>query len=150
MAEEWWHGYFAVIRLNIGAGNWANLQDLYEAMGTHECPFPCFNNHWRTRLDGDAVIYESLFDPDEVSVQAFKELLADTFGVSVEDIYHTVDSASYSGDTTTIWAFYYDAIEEGKDRFQVERFGNGHAWELSRQEALGYVKLYQDEWDPEE
>ena len=60
-----WHGYFVIERLNIGAGNWASLLALIEALGTHDSPMPANNTHDRTRPDGDAAIYESLFEPDE-------------------------------------------------------------------------------------
>jgi hypothetical protein len=74
-----WHGYFVVERLNPGDANWSGLRSLYLAMGTHDSAFPCNNTHIRARMDGGAVIYESLFDPAEVSIPAFKQLLADAF-----------------------------------------------------------------------
>jgi hypothetical protein len=144
-----WHGYFVVERLNIGAGNWASLQALFEAMGTHDSPFPCFNNHRRARLDGDAVIYESKFDTEEVSIPAFKQLLADEFSVPVEDVLHTIGAEDYAGYGTTVWTFYYDEIVPGEDRFKVERFGGGGSWQESRAEGAGYLILYADQWEEE-
>lgn len=140
------HTYFSVERQNISVGNWAALQALFEGMGTQGSRFPMYNNHKRTRLDGDAVIYESLFDTSEVSLEAFKQLLADEFGVDVGDIDNTQSSTSYGGGTTVIWQFAYNAI----DRFKVGRFGGGGAtWQQSRSECLGYLAVNAAQWEPE-
>ena len=145
-----WHGYIVIERLNIGIGNWGALVTLFEQMGTHSSTMPAENTHDRTRLDGNAVIYESLFDPDEVSIDQFKELLAGEFGVSVEDILNTTEIVSYGNGETTIWTFYYDEIIPGEDRFLVERFGQGGAWIESGDECRAYLKLYADQWEADE
>lgn len=142
-----WHGYFVVERGTIGGGNWDTLRVLFEAMGTHDATLPAYNNHRRTRLDEDAVIYESRFDTSEVSIAAFKQLLADEFGVDVNDIEHTIDSASYAGGSTTIWSFLYNAIE----RFSVGRFGaGGSTWQQSGDECRGYLAANRAEWEQDD
>lgn len=141
-----WHGYFVVERQNISADNWAALQVVFESMGTLGSRFPCYNNHQRTRVDGDAVIYESRFDTEEVSVAAFKQLLADEFGVPLENIAHQTDTTTYADTETAIWQFLYNDVE----RFKVERFGaGGSIWQQSGDECRGYLALYRDEWDLE-
>lgn len=140
-----WQGYFVAERLNIGAGNWAQLQALFEDMSTLDSKFPAWNNHKRTRLDGDAVIYESQFDTDEVSGAAFRQLLADEFGVLVDDIDQQTSQDDYAGIGTTVWTYSYDAIE----RFIVRRFGKGGTWGESRAECLGYLKANATEWEQE-
>lgn len=137
------HIYFVVERQNIGIGNWNALIELFEAMGTKGSSMPASNLHWRTRLDGDAVIYESMFDTEEVSIAAFKQLLADEFGVLIADIEIVVDSDSYAGGTTTTWQFMYNAV----NRFKVERFGGGGAtWKQSGDECRKYLSINQEEW----
>jgi len=135
-----------VERGQIGVGNWDALIALFKAMGTHDNPFPCHNNHDRARLDGDAVIYESLFDPDEVSIEAFKQLLADEFAILVEDIEHTTAQDDYAGHGTTVWTFLYNAVV----RLAVRRFGRGGTWQESGDECRGYLVLYRDEWETEQ
>lgn len=141
-----WHGYFVVERETISAGNWDALRALFEAMGTLDSNFPAYNNHKRTRLDGDAVIYESNFNPGEVSIEEFKQLLADEFGVPVEEIGDVETSDDYAGHGTATWTFSYNLI----DRFIVRRFGGGGTWQESGDECRGYLKLYQAEWEPAE
>jgi hypothetical protein len=140
------HTYIVVERATIGSGNWVALRALFEAMGTHDSAFPAHNNHKRTRLDGEAVIYESAFDPAEVSLAAFKELLADEFGVDVEDIEHNTSAEDYAGYGTTVWEFLYNAVV----RFTVRRFGGGGTWAESRAEVLGYLALNGEAWESDE
>lgn len=137
-----WHGYIVVERGTVGGGNWAALCELYETMGTHDSGFPCENTHDRTRMDGDAVIYESRFDPNEVSIESFVALLAGEFGVAVGDIEHTTAVVRYGGYDTTMWEFLYNAIV----RFSVRRFGRGGTWEQSRNECLGYLAANRAAW----
>lgn len=138
-----WHGYFVVERGTIGAVNWTTLQGLFEAMGTAGSDFPAHNNHKRPRLDGDAVIYESQFDTAEVSIPAFKQLLADEFDVDVGDIDHTIGSDDYAGYGTTVWEFLYNAVM----RFTVRRYGGGGTWDESRQECVGYLIANNVAWE---
>ncbi len=138
-----WHGYIVIERGTVGAGNWSSLQTLFEDMGTHQCPYPCWNTHWRARLDGDAVIYESKFDPDEVSVDSFKELLADEFGVDAGDIEHTTAKADYAGHGTTVWEFLYGGVV----RFVARRFGQGGDWTASGDECRAYLIENMEEWE---
>ena len=148
-----WRGYFCCKRLNIGIGNWTQLKGIFEGMGTQKetdepsdspvSNFPAYINHWRERLDGDAVIYESQFEPGEVSGLKFRQLLADEFGVDIQDIDQEITQDDYAGYGTTVWTYSYGVLE----RFIVRRFGGGPAtWEQSRLETLGYLKLYAAEW----
>ena len=113
-------------------------------MGTHDSPYPMWNTHLRTRNDGDAELYESRFDPNEVSIESFKQFLADEFGVPVEGIDHTTDVTSYGDYETTVWEFLYDSIV----RFTTRRFGRGGPWGESNNEQVAYLILYQSEWEP--
>jgi hypothetical protein len=140
-----WHGYYVSERLNISEANWDALIALFDAMGTSGSPFPAYNNHKRTRLDGDAVIYESQFNPGEVSGAAFRQMLADEFGVDVEDITQVITSDDYVGLGTTVWTYSYNAIE----RFIVRRFGGGSTWRQSRLECLGYLAANSEAWNGE-
>lgn len=141
------HTYFVVERLNIGIGNWSALVSLFDAMGTHDSTLPAHNTHWRTRLDGNAIIYESLYDSEEVSITAFKQLLANEFGVAIDDILHILSNEDYAGYGTTVWVFYYDSIDIGKDRFRVERFAPGGSWNDSREECIAYISTYAQLWE---
>lgn len=144
-----WHGYFVVERGAVGINNWNHLIQVFEEMGTHKSPMPARNTHWRTRLDGDAGIYESAFESGEVGLKGFKELLAAEFDVPVEDIQAIASEASYAGGFTRVWEYHYPI--GGDLRFTARRFGGGAAnWGQSRLECLGYLALYQNEWEEAE
>jgi hypothetical protein len=136
------HIYFAVQRQEIGANNWAALLDTFENMGTADSPMPAWNTHWASFDEGNTVIYESVFDTAEVSIAAFKDLLATEFGIDVEDIAHDIGAENYAGHGTTTWQFKYNDV----DRFKILRFGGGAAtWAKSQAEARGYT-LGQEEY----
>lgn len=138
-----WHGYFVVERQNLGDGNWIDLLLTFKEMGTTGSRFPMYNNHHRVRLDGNAIIYESNFNPGEVTVAGFKQLLADEFGVAIEDIDDDRSQESYAGYTTPVWEFLYGALS----RFTVRRFGGGDDWDTSNLECLGYLSQNLNEWE---
>lgn len=139
-----WHGYFVVERGEIGVGNWDTLLNMFVNIGTHHSDFPAYNNHHRTRLDNDAVIYESNFDPTEVSIADFKRLLALAFSVPAEEIDDTQTVVSYSsGNETVVWEFLYDALV----RFNIRRFGRSGDWFISGDECRGYLSLYRALWE---
>ena len=140
-----WHGLFVAERLSISAANWAQLQALFEDMGTIGSKVPAINNHKRTRLDGDALIYESRFDPLEVTGAAFRQMLADEFGVPVGDIAQITTQDDYAGHGTIVWTYSYTAV----DRFIVRRFGGGISGRMeSLGECLGYLAVNQALWEP--
>lgn len=140
-----WHGYIVIERGTVGIGNWTSLIAVFEGMGTHDSAFPAENTHDRPRLDGDAVIYESAFDPTEITIEQFKELLAAEFGLDVADIEHTIGAEDYAGYGTTVWEFLYSGVV----RFLVRRFGQGGTWPQSRLECLGYLAANSAEWEAE-
>ena len=138
-----WHGYFVVERNEIGINNWNALVAIFDGMGTSDSKFPAYNLQKRVRLDGNAVLYESQFDSEEVSGQAFRQLLADEFGIPVESIVWSTVEDDYAGYGTTTWLYLYNDIL----RFTVRRFGQGQEWDISRKECIGYLVLYSDLWD---
>ncbi|MHC4621042.1 MAG: hypothetical protein ACYTEQ_25120 [Planctomycetota bacterium] len=139
-----WHGYFVVERQNIGSGNWASLRALFEMMGTHDSLIPAYNNHFRARLDGDAVIYESQFNPTEVTIDEFKQLLADEFSVPIGDIQDVQSVVSYTSVyETAVWEFFYSAVL----RFTVRRFGRGGDRLVSLAETHAYFAANLAAWE---
>jgi len=68
-----WHGYFAVEDLNLSDAQRDTLVEVLKKLGPDTHPQPACLNHWRTRLDGDAAIFEALFDGDMLTVDAFKD-----------------------------------------------------------------------------
>lgn len=144
MADTW-HGYIVIERNTLGDGNWDALVAVFDNMGNLTGSFPQYCTQKRASLDGNAVIYESAFNPSEVSVDEFKQFLADEFSVDVADIEDTQSVVSYGDYDTAVWVFAYPI--SGDDRFTVRRFGRGETWGISRNECIGYLSANIEDWE---
>ena len=101
-------------------------------------------NHWRTRLDSDAAIFEALFDEDNLTVAWFKARLGAIFGVDPETIDHTTNQVQFVNRNTPIVVF----ARGGTNYLRMALFGGiGATWEQSRIEVLGYLAANQADWE---
>jgi hypothetical protein len=114
-------------------------------MGPRNDPQPAYNNHWRTRLDNQAAIFEANFLEDNLTIQRFKEILGNIFNVDPDTIDHDTNQVSFSpGGNTPLVTF----IHGGQNKIRVALFGGvGAAWQGSRREVLGYIKANLEDWE---
>ena len=141
------HFYLGVINLNLNATQRGLLIDALKALGPASNKQPARLNHWRVRLDDEAIILEAAFNEENLTVASFKTRLAALFGVDAGDIGHSTGGQSYAGGITNVVTFSYNAV----DRIRFALFGGAAAtWADSGNECRGYLKLYSDEWEPEE
>jgi len=139
-----WHGYIGLENLNLNASQKAALIAAIKSLGP-SCQ-PCHLNHWRTRLDDEAVLFEALFDNNSVGIQAFKNRLGTIFGVDPATINHTAVTQSFAGGTTPVVTFSLG----GMDYIRLALFGGiGTGWWDSGDECRGYLALYRGEWENE-
>jgi hypothetical protein len=140
-----WHGYFGIEDLNLTANQRAILIDVLRNMGPRNDPQPAYNNHWRTRLDNQAAIFEANFLEDNLTIQRFKEILGNIFNVDPDTIDHDTNQVSFSpGGNTPLVTF----IHGGQNKIRVALFGGvGAAWQGSRREVLGYIKANLEDWE---
>lgn len=142
-----WHGYFGIENLNLDAEQRGALVDALRALGPAEDRSPARLNHWRTRLDGDAAIFEALWNPANITVDAFKQRLGAIFEVDPASIDHALATHPFTPTrTTTIVTF----SRTGTDYLRVALFGTlGSSWPDSGAEARAYIALHLEEWDEE-
>ena len=139
-----WHGYFAIEDINLTDNQRDTLVDVLKALGPATNPQPACLNHWRTRLDGDAAIFEALFNADMLTVDAFKQRLAAIFGIEPETIDHTLTIFHFGPGSTPVVVFSRD----GTDYLRMALFGGPDAtWEESGDECRAYLALYSEEWE---
>ena len=101
---------------------------------------PAHRNHWRIRLDGNAGIFEAMFNDANLSVQAFKNKLGSAFGIDPATI-SSVNSNTAYGPMVT---FACSAV----DRLRMILFGGASpTWEKSRQAVVQYLKANAAEWE---
>jgi hypothetical protein len=82
-----WQGYFYIENLGLNAQQKSTLVSALQSWGQHnDAPNPRDRNHWRVRLDGEAVIFEAVFEADNLTVPSLRSRLANLFGVNAEQI----------------------------------------------------------------
>ncbi len=143
------HHYIGIESLALNATHRAILIDAIKALGPTSGPSPARMNHWRVRLDGEAIILEAAFNPLNIDVGSFKTRLAALFGVNRDDISSRNQSHNYSGEPpdTLIITFAHNEV----DRIRVALFGGPAAtWDQSGNECRGYLAANREEWEPEE
>ena len=144
------HLYFAIENLNLNDTQRAALVDALRALGPATARQPAYLNHWRTRLDGQAAIFEALWDEDRITIEVFKQRLGTIFGVSWVTIGHSVQLVTFATRQTAIVTF----SRTGTDYLRVAFFGypggeDWPTWQESGDECRAYLALYAAEWESE-
>ena len=141
-----WHGYFAIEDLNLTDAQRDTLVDVLKALGPDSHPSPACLNHWRTRLDGDAAIFEALFREDMLTVDAFKQRLGAIFGVDPATIDHTLTIFHFGDGDTPVAVF----SRSGVNYLRMALFGGVNAtWQESGDECRAYLAANLAEWEAE-
>lgn len=143
------HVYLAIQDLGMTTSQRTTLWAVIKLMGAdNNDPQPARRNHHRDRQDGMMRIVEANFTEDELSVGAFKDRLADTFGVSAA----TIDDAAGDNLYGRFWTFSRSAV----NYFRLGVFGHPGVglgmpdWETSRLAARRYLAANAAQWDVEE
>ena len=143
-----WHGYFGVENLNLKTAQRAELIVALRALGPADDLQPAHLNHWRTRLDGDAAIFEALFDEDHITVGAFKGWLGTIFSVSPTTIDHSLVTVTLDTRASAVVTF----SRGGTDYLRVVFFGYAGGgewptWNESRIECGQYLLNNIQDWE---
>jgi hypothetical protein len=140
-----WHGYIGIENLNLNATQRQTLIDELKALGPGSDPQPARLCHWRTRLDGEAAIFEALFDEVNLTVAKFKARLGAIFGIDPATIDHSTTTYHFAGGDTPAVVF----SRTGTDYLLFALFGGQSAsWMGSGDECRGYLAANRDEWEP--
>jgi hypothetical protein len=140
------HLYLSIENVGLNTSQRATLVDALKALGPSSDPQPARLNHWRTRLDNQAAIFEAAFNESVLTINAFKARLAAIFGVDPATIDHVTVNRSFADGTTPVATF----SRAGTNYLRFALFGGISAtWQKSGDECRGYLALYRDEWEPE-
>jgi hypothetical protein len=142
------HFYFGIENINLNAVQRQTLIVELKALGPASDPQPARLCHWRTRLDGEAAIFEALFNENNLTIARFKQRLGNIFGVDPGTINHRTNQVDFAGHGTRIVVFSRGVT----DYLRFALFGGvDAAWMDSGDECRGYLKANYDEWsEPEE
>ena len=137
---DFWHGYFGIENLGLNQAQKVELVQALRGLGPASSPQPALLNHWRTRLDDEAAIYEALWNQDKISIDSIKQFLADIFGIDPSIISDSVSPSQYG--PTVIFS-------RGGDRLRMIQFaGIGSSWNESGDATRKFLKDNQSEWEP--
>lgn len=108
-----------------------------KTFGDNDATQPAHRNHWRQRLDNKAMIFEAKFAKNNLTIQKFKDKLAEIFSVDVATVGHT--------GTNPV------TFNRGGDKLLVQLFaGLNTDWETSRQACLAYLSDNLTDWESPE
>lgn len=140
-----WHGYIAIEDLGMNQNQRQTLFAIFETLSPATLTDqPKHKNQFRRSLDGSKAILEMLFDEDDLSIAAFRQKLAATFGVQAGNIGVVQTQREYGWSWTPIWTFSRNSVSY----FRVALFGGvGADWQQSRDACANYLRRNSNEFD---
>ena len=139
--------YFGIENLALNDAQRAMLVAALRALGPTSHPQPACLCHWRTRLDGQAAIFEALFEEDTITVVTFKNRLGSIFGVDPATIGHDIRLVTLATRESAVVTF----SRGGTDYLRVVFFGYAGAdwptWMESGNECRAYLRANAAEWE---
>ncbi len=133
--------YFGVEALSLTAAQRAVLVAALKLLGRdNRAPQPSHRNHWRVRLDGQAVIFEANWNTDEWTVAGLGNRLATLFGVSPALVTFATAQTVYGPTATYTYS--------GTNRLRLIAFGGLLAtWAESHDAVTAYLAANSAAWE---
>ena len=123
-----WQGYFYIENLGLNDQQKQVLVSALQSWGLHNHAFnPRDLNHWRIRPDGEAVLFEAVFDAENLTVTNLRTRLANLFGVNEQQIIMSTSQNQYG----EMAVFSYNSV----DRLRVGVFAGRQAGYADSQAA---------------
>ena len=135
--------YYGIENLNMTNAQRDTLVDALKQIGDNQNPNPSRRNHRRIRLDGQAVIFEALWDDSDWTIDALKNRLGNVFGVDPATIDSSVNQTAY-GPVVTLSRNAIDYIRLIAFGGLLATYPDSHAL------VLEYLFNNLAEWEPED
>lgn len=133
--------YLAIENAGLTGAQRDTFIDALKQLGPQSHPSPACLCHWRVRLDNEAVIFEALFNKDSLTVDAFRNKLANIFDIDPSTITDSVQQTQYGPLVT---------FARSGDRLRFLLFGGINAtWIESGDACRAYLAANRDEWETE-
>ena len=134
--------YYGIENLGLNATQKQDLIDGLKQLGSNQSPYPNYRNHWRPRLDNDAIIFEGKFNDSDWTVESVKNKLANLFGVDPATIDDSLQSTQYGPVVT---------YSRNGDKLRMIAFGGLLAsWLESWEKVSAYLINNLEEWEQAE
>ena len=138
-----WQGYFYIENLGLNAQHKQMLVAALQSWGLHnDAPNPCNRNHWRVRSDGEAVIFEAVFDVDNLTLPSLRSRLAGFYGVDAEQIDVSTSQNRY-GEVATFSNNHVDRLRVGV--FAGRQAGYAASQAAAQQFVIDFSNAWQEE-----
>jgi hypothetical protein len=138
------------VSLYLGAENISLTQvqkdafrETLRVIGPVSHPQPAELMHWRTRLDGDAVLMRSLFNDSDMTMAGLRQLIATALTVPIATVTSATAGVTYSAVASAIVTITVAGVD--KMRF-IQFAGTRSPIQVSNNEALAYLKLNAVAW----
>lgn len=133
--------YYGIEALSLTTAQKQTLVDALKLLGRNSLhPNPCYRNHWRVRLDNNAVIFEGDFDDSNWTVISIRDRLAAIFNVAANLITSSTASTAYGPVVTYTYA--------SQQRIRMIAFGGLLAtWTQSHDAVLAYLRANLAAWE---
>lgn len=132
--------YFGVENISLTTPQKGTLVSALQALGPAGDAMPSHINHWRVRLDNDALIFEALFDDALLTVAAITTRLATIFGVPAAQITSVVTTPAVG----MVAVFSYQAVQ----KMRLVLFGGASAtYQDSGDAARAYLASNAAAWE---
>ena len=132
--------YFYIESIDLTLAQRQTLVDVLKAWGLrNDSIYPNERNHWAVRPDNLAVIFEAVFDADNLTVLWFRTKLAQIFGVLLTKITATTFTNQYGTGAN----FSYNSVV----KMRLGIFGGINAtWDESHEAALMFLSDFKELW----
>jgi hypothetical protein len=128
--------YIGTENIALTAPQKATLATALQALGPVSHPQPSELMHWRTRLDGNAVIFRALFQDSDLTVANLRQFIANVFSVPVAQVTATNSSTTFKTLPSPVITMTFQAI----DRMRFVLFGGLAATtQQSNDEVVAYL-----------
>lgn len=135
--------YFGIENINLTNPQRNTLVSGLQSLGANSSEYPNRRNHWRIRLDNQAIIFEAEFNEDNLTINAIKQRLATIFSVNVATITHD-DLPSFD------YGQAFRIIRSGTHYINMCCFGmSGNvwpSWAVSNAAAQAYLIANSTSW----
>jgi len=135
--------YYGIENLALTPAQRATLATALQSLGANNHPNPAHRNHWRVRLDSQAIIFEAQFNDSDWTVDTIRNRLAAIFAVDPSTITSATAATPY-GPVVTL------SRPAGPPQLRMIAFGGLLAtWEQSHNAALAYLTANAAQWESE-
>jgi hypothetical protein len=141
------HVYFGIENLALSDEQRAQLVQALQALGPQSDPQPARLNHWRTRLDEQAAIFEALFDEDNITIEAFKQRLGSIFSVNPQTIDHDTNPVMFASRQSAVVTFSRNATDYLRAVFFGYAGADWPTWPQSGHECRAYLAANAQAWE---